>query len=289
MLLAAPTGLPPGSLRSNPDLCHSALSRPRLLKPNMRTRQKTQSVSSVERRVETEVRRQAEQQARNVPWPILLESRKQYIDWEAFTLWVRAITEAEHQAPEWLCRTVKARCPSLAIQQNEKLWKGLDRWKRQAIFAKPHREGWMRAVGFYAVRDIAYARNWAYWEHCEGFWSARRPPLYPSFEEWKAGSENCPDEVVDASGLRPERKEMVKAARRAGRERLERAVETYIDIEALTGWLRPILCGRPALPASVIDEIKGRYPFLDLDRAWRPEELRDHLERSQLQEARAGG
>ena len=82
---------------------------------------------------------------------------------------------------------------------------------------------------------------------------------------------------------------MVKAARRAGRERLERAVETYIDIEALTGWLRPILCGSPTLPAGVIDELKGRYPFLDLDRPWRPNELRDVINRSQLEEARAGG
>ena len=255
----------------------------------MRSRSRTQSISSVEQRVEMEARRQAEQQARKVPWPVLLESRKQYVEWEAFTLWVRAVAEAEHQTPEWLCRTVEARYPGLAIHQNEKLWKGLDRWKYQTIFAQPNREGWMRAVGFYAVRDLAYARNWAYWEHCESLWSARRPPSYPSFEEWKGASENCPDEVVDASGLRPERKEMVKAARHAGRERLERAVETYIDIEALTGWLRPILCGRPALPGSVIDELKGRYPLLDLDRPWQPDELRERLQGSQFQEARAGG
>ena len=255
----------------------------------MHSRSKTQTVSSVERQVEAEARRQAEQQARKVPWPVLLELRKQYIDCEAFTLWVRVIAEAEHQAPEWLCRTVGTRCPGIAVEQGEKLWKLLDRWKHKRIFAKPNREGWMRAVGFYAARDLVYARNWAYWEHCESVWSARRPPSYPSFEEWKAASENCPDEVVDASGLRPERKEMVKAARQAGRERLERAVETYIDIEALTGWLRPILYGPARLPAGVIDELKGRYPFLDLDRPWRPEELRDHLERSQFQEARAGG
>src|SRR5207249_8225719 len=208
----------------------------------MHSRSKTQSVSSVEREVEDEARRQAEQQARKVPWPVLLESRKLYVDWEAFILWVRAITEAEHQAPEWLCRTVEARYPGLAIHQNEKLWKGLDRWKYQTIFAKPNQEGWMRAVSFYAVRDLAYARNWAYWQHSESLWSARRPPSYPSFEEWKTASENCADEVVDASGLRPERKEMVKAAR-----------------------------------------------FLDLERPWQSDELRERLQGSQFQEARAGG
>ena len=45
----------------------------------------------------------------------------------------------------------------------------------------------------------------------------------------------------------------------------------------------------PSRPAGVIDGLKGRYPFLDLDRPWQPEELRDHLELSQFQEARARG
>ena len=82
----------------------------------MRARQKTQSVSLVERGIEAEARRHAEQQAQKLPWPVLLESRKQYVDWEAFTLWVRAIAEAEHQAPEWLCLAVKSRCPGFAMQ-----------------------------------------------------------------------------------------------------------------------------------------------------------------------------
>jgi hypothetical protein len=245
-------------------------------------------VAILEQRVEGKTRRQAEQQARRVAWRVLLESRKLYIEWEAFTLWVRAIAEAEQEAPEWLCRTVEARCPGLVSTQG-KLWKCLDRWKHATIFAKPNREGWMRAVSFYAVRDLGYARNWAYWECCESLWSAQPPLTYPSFEAWKSASENCPDEVVDASGLRPDRKEMVKAARRAGRERFEGAVETYVELDALACWLRPILEGHLPLPACATDEIKRRYPVLRVDGKWNWDQLWDFLEGEHFQEAQAEG
>src|SRR2546427_2036811 len=125
----------------------------------------------LERRVEMQAKREADRQARKVPWPLLLESTKKYIEWEAFTLWVRAIEEAERQAPGWLCRAVEVRCPGIVIQKGERLWKRLDKWKQETIFAKPIREGWMRAISFYAVRNLAYARIWAYWEYCERLWS----------------------------------------------------------------------------------------------------------------------
>ena len=137
-----------------------------------------------------------------------------------------------------------------------KLWKCLDTWKHKTIFAKPNREGWMRGVSFFAVRDLAYARNWAYWGYCEQQWSVRRPASYPSFDEWKSAAENCPGEVLDSSGLREERKALIKAAARAGRERLERAVGTYLELEAFAYWLRPILDARLPLPGRVLEEFQ---------------------------------
>ena len=97
----------------------------------------------------------------------------------------------------------------------------------------------MRGVSFFAVRDLAYARNWAYWAYCEQQWSVRRPASYPSFDEWRSAAENCPGEVLDSSGLREERKALVKAAARAGKERLERAVGIYLESRpSLTGSAR---------------------------------------------------
>ena len=180
----------------------------------MRTQGRIRSLHSLERRIEDEARAEAERQARRVQWLTLLEYRKQHIEWEAFTLWAHAIEEAEHRAPGWLCRMVEGSCPGIKLSKGMKLWKCMDTWKQKTIFAKPIREGWMRGVSFFAVRDLAYSRNWAYWGYCERHWSVRRPASYPSLEEWRSAADNCPDEVLDSSGLREERKELVKAARR---------------------------------------------------------------------------
>jgi hypothetical protein len=168
-----------------------------------------------------------------------------------------------------------------------KLWKCLDIWKQKTIFTKPNRDGWARGVSFFAVRELAYARTWAYWGYCEQQWSLRRPDSYPSLEEWKSAADNCPDEVLDSSGLREERKELVKAARRGAREQLERAVGTYLEIEAFAYWLRPIFDARLPLPGGVRHEIKNRYPSLKVRDEWNRDQMWDCLKNSHFQEAQA--
>ncbi len=42
--------------------------------------------------------------------PRLLQARNQYLEWEAVTLWVRAIEAAEGDFPEWLAEIVDKRC-----------------------------------------------------------------------------------------------------------------------------------------------------------------------------------
>src|ERR1035437_10280594 len=145
----------------------------------MRTQSRIRSFNSIQQRIESKSRGEAERQARKVSWLALWEYRKHYIEWEAFTLWAHAIEEAEHRAPEWLRRIVESSCPGIKPSKGTKLWKCVDAWKQKTIFAKPNREGWMRGVSFFAVRDLEYARTWAYWGHCEQQWSVRRPASYP--------------------------------------------------------------------------------------------------------------
>ena len=146
----------------------------------MRTQGRIRPFNSIQRRIESKSRGEAERQARKVSWLTLLECRRRYIEWEAFTLWAHAVEEAEHQAPAWLALVVAGRCPGIESQKGEKLWKCLDTWKHETLFAKPNREGWMRGVSFFAVRELAYAQYWAYWAYCEEQWSVQRPASYPS-------------------------------------------------------------------------------------------------------------
>jgi hypothetical protein len=255
----------------------------------MRTQGRIRSFNSIQQRIESKSRGEAERQARKVSWLTLLECRKRYIEWEAFTLWAHAVEEAEHQAPEWLARVVAGRCPGIASQKGEKLWKCLDTWKHETLFAKPNREGWMRGVSFFAVRELAYARNWAYWAYCEQQWSVRRPAFYPSFDDWRSAAEDCPGEVLDSSGLRKERKAQIKAAARAGKERLERAVGIYLELEAFAYWLRPMVDARLPLSGPVLKEFRRRYPAIEMCSGWTWNQVWARMRHSHLQEAEAGG
>ena len=255
----------------------------------MRTQGRIRSFNSIQQRIESKSRGEAERQARKVSWLTLLECRKRYIEWEAFTLWAHAIEEAEHQAPEWLARVVAGRCPGIESQKGEKLWKCLDTWKHETLFAKPNREGWMRGVSFFAVRELAYARNWAYWAYCEQQWSVRRPASYPSFDDWRSAAEDCPGEVLDSSGLREERKAQIKAAARAGKERLERAVGIYLELEAFAYWLRPMVDARLPLSGPVLKEFRQRYAAIEMCSGWTWNQVWARMRHSHLQEAEAGG
>ena len=209
---------------------------------------RVRSFHSVAEQTERTARAEAERQAREVPWLILFEYRNQYIKWEAFALWVHAIEGAESHAPGWLRSAVEANCPGIKVSRSTRLWRCLDDWKQQTVFAKPKAEGWMRAVTFFAVRDLAYSAIWAYWAYCERRWSAERPDSYPSFAEWKSAADAIPDDILDSSGLREERKELVKAAKRAGAECLQAGGRNVFRRGGIRVLATTILGRRPPTP-----------------------------------------
>ena len=159
--------------------------------------------SELERRVGQAARLTAEREAARIPWPQLQDARENYVAWEAFALWVRAIENAAGDFPEFLAEAVEKRCPGfsdfVAKHKQEHpdslpfFWYHLERWINERIFGKAWREGWMNAVGYYSARDLASLRNHAYWEYCERQWKLSKPAAYPSFRDWLKASEQCDD------------------------------------------------------------------------------------------------
>jgi len=181
-------------------------------------KQRTVRTSKAEACVSEMARREADRHARRIPWQRLLEARQQYIEWNAFSLWARAIAVAEGQVPAWLAKVLEEHCPGLLesdrtseiTHQDPPLYRRILEWFESNALAQAKDEGWLRAVTFYAVRDPVYVRDCAYWQHCEAQWKRQRPSAYPSFEEWRRSSEQSADEVLDAFEMADDKRRIIK-------------------------------------------------------------------------------
>ena len=244
------------------------------------SKQRAWRPSKVEVRASEMARREADRQARRIPWERLLKARHQYVEWNAFSLWVHAIAKAEGELPDWLARIIEERCPGLFGSERLRPEAGLelgpllDRrimgWVEENVLADSKLGGWLRAVTFYAIRNPVYARDWAYWQWCEGRWERHRPPAYPSFEEWRSASEQCADEILDAFKMNEDKRQIIKASRAIGPERLTAAVAQYMEWEAFTYWLRSLLEADTPFPETVTREVQHRCPgFLESDKELR--------------------
>ena len=203
----------------------------------------------------------ADEQARRIPWHRLDDTRKQYVDWQEFCLWVRSILEAEGGMPEWLSTTVDQRCPGFLQAESGKASTGppglrLEDWMDEHIFGFARKEGWFNAVQFYAIRDPRYQRAEVCWSECVKNWAQARPIRYPSFEEWQAMAAAC-DETAH---LVPEQQRARASAKLVDRERLEEAIARYIDWQAFAYWARPALERGLPIPGQVNKELESRCP-----------------------------
>ena len=223
-------------------------------------------------------RREADRHARRIPWQRLLEARQRYVEWNAFSLWARAIGEAEGEVPTWLAKVLEEHCPGVlgadptckTAHQDPRLNRPILEWFESNGLAQAKHEGWLRAVTFYAVRDPAFVRDCAYSQHCEVQWKRQRPSAYPPFEEWRRASEQCADEVLDAFEMAEDKRQIVKISRLVGPERFGAAVAQYMEWEAFTYWLRSLLESDTKLPTAVVKQLKRRCPgFLECDEVLR--------------------
>jgi hypothetical protein len=211
---------------------------------------KTAKFSKLERRVGHIASRQARRQLMQVPWDRFHKAYDEYIRWQAFVLWARAILELEGSAPPWLEAILRKRCPGFmeeVARSNKPELLGLQLLSRvhNQTFGFTKDEGWLDALVFYGFRDIRAQGYWEYWEHCESEWKTRRPAPIPTFVQWRrsASSWKLRGDVSCAA--------------------VAKAVEKYIDFEALVYWLRPLFRGaKVQLPPHVALELRQESPSL---------------------------
>ena len=222
-------------------------------------------------RLRRAARERAEDEARRIPWPRLLDTRNQYIDWQEFYLWVRSILEVENRIPDWLVTILNERVPGFLESEKHLTPRAakvrplplrLEDWIDDHIFAFAKEEGWFNAITYYAIRDPRYQRSEVCWSECVEKWKKARPLRYPSFEEWKWMAAVCDETTRLAASERKAR----SSSKLVDPDRLGEAVSRYIDWEALAYWAQPALERCPQLPAEVVCELERRcLGFLELN------------------------
>src|SRR5579859_4796166 len=74
-------------------------------------------------RVQRQAQERAAKLARRIPWPVLLETRNQYLEWQEFYYWARSIMESEECIPYWLGRRLDEMCPGFLGRERNHLAK----------------------------------------------------------------------------------------------------------------------------------------------------------------------
>ena len=123
--------------------------------------------------------------------PATLESAvARVVEWELFTLWVRAVVAAEGKAPEFVISALQAKCPGFLESRtstgHESLWADLLDWVELHVFQDATCEGWLDAVTYTARRNPQSQKGWRMWEEGQRDWRTNRPARYPSFDDWLA-------------------------------------------------------------------------------------------------------
>ncbi len=142
--------------------------------------------------------RVAEDESRLVTRAVLDEAITKFLEWRAFSYWLRLCIETEGTVSDSLAATLQDRCPEFldyaaayARQhqgEREFLWLRFLEWTDEKLFQGPIAEGWRHALGYYATRDSRMDQLRAYWKSCRQTWKLQPPASLPSFESWRASA-----------------------------------------------------------------------------------------------------
>jgi hypothetical protein len=125
----------------------------------------------------------------------LAQAITEFIEWRAFSYWVRLTVETQGFVSNPITVILQERCPGFLEytaayaaehpQEPEFLWLRFLEWTDERLFQVSMVEGWRHALGYYATRDPRMDQLLAHWKHCRRAWKLQPPAALPSFEEWR--------------------------------------------------------------------------------------------------------
>ena len=130
----------------------------------------------------------------------LAEAVSRYIDWEAFSYWVRPALELGSEPPAEVGDELEDRCPGFLEVHNKArkrdpdgvshAWQQLMQWIGDRFFSEAKNEGWFDAILIQAGSHPRAIRTREYADHCGELWSASLPVPYPTFEDWRRDADS---------------------------------------------------------------------------------------------------
>jgi hypothetical protein len=138
----------------------------------------------------------AEDESRLVARDLLDETITEFLEWRAFSYWLRLCVETAGSVSDSLAAILQERCPGFLEyatayagqhpSEREFLWLRFLEWTDEKLFQTPIAEGWRHALGYYAMRDPRMDQLRAHWKRSRRAWKLQPPAVLPSFESWRA-------------------------------------------------------------------------------------------------------
>jgi hypothetical protein len=125
----------------------------------------------------------------------LTQTITEFIEWRAFSYWLRLIVETQGFVSDPMIAILRERSPGFLDyaaayakkhpEEAEFLWFRFLEWTDEKLFRVSIAEGWRHALGYYATRDPRMDQLRAYWKQCRRAWNLQPPESFPSFEAWR--------------------------------------------------------------------------------------------------------
>lgn len=142
--------------------------------------------------------RLAENESKLVAPHLLEQAITEFLDWRAFSYWLRLCVETDGAVSTGLAATLRERCPGFLEYaaeysrqhpgEKEFLWLRFLEWTDERLFQASTAGGWRHALGYYATRDPRMDQLRKYWKRCRQMWKLQPPSSPPSFEDWRASA-----------------------------------------------------------------------------------------------------
>ena len=119
----------------------------------------------------------------------------EFIEWRAFSYWLRLVVEIDGCVSESMAAILNQRCPGFLEyaatfaerhpREPEFLWLRFLEWSDETLFRVATAEGWRHVLGYHSMRDPRMDRLRAYWKQCRREWAGAPLSRLPTFDAWR--------------------------------------------------------------------------------------------------------